>query len=111
MDASGSDDKESQLHQLLFVSILVSIWMHLEVQNLQWLRASHNVSILVSIWMHLEEEKILVTKFPIFCFNPSFYMDASGRMFRISSLGVRWCFNPSFYMDASGSCTCCASKV
>ena len=36
------------------------------------------VSILVSIWMHLEDKGGYAFDYAEFCFNPSFYMDASG---------------------------------
>ena len=38
------------------------------------------VSILVSIWMHLEGSFVRFIKERPDCFNPSFYMDASGRV-------------------------------
>ncbi len=41
-----------------YVSILVSIWMHLEEKVYGRLRHYRYVSILVSIWMHLEVDKL-----------------------------------------------------
>ena len=38
------------------------------------------------------------------CFNPSFYLDASGRPVAYAvDPETAGCFNPSFYLDASGS--------
>ncbi len=56
MDASGRNDSRTAPPGTLSVSILVSIWMHLEVVN------------------EFGEDYTTV------CFNPSFYMDASGRV-------------------------------
>ena len=60
------------------------------------------VSILVSIWMHLEVMFYLGGIDMFDCFNPSFYLDASGRQMSLSVLKNLVCFNPSFYLDASG---------
>ncbi len=62
------------------VSILVSIWMHLEVRGKQFGETPKIVSILVSIWMHLEELRLVTLQLVPCSFNPSFYMDASGRV-------------------------------
>ena len=85
------------------VSILVSIWMHLEERCCIVRALNLNVSILVSIWMHLEVDFRVMLKPNLYRFNPSFYMDASGRESETLPQIQTLCFNPSFYMDASGS--------
>ena len=53
--------------------------MHLEDFPCFLKYASILVSILVSIWMHLEDPHHLFVIAGLVRFNPSFYMDASGR--------------------------------
>ncbi len=85
------------------VSILVSIWMHLEEFGPVAIHSVRAVSILVSIWMHLEDLVPTVMPVRVICFNPSFYLDASGSLTGVLFRPGQTRFNPSFYLDASGS--------
>tara|TARA_B100001167_G_C16773361_1_gene308990 strand:- start:2027 stop:2329 length:303 start_codon:yes stop_codon:yes gene_type:complete len=85
------------------VSILVSIWLHLEARKTQPERSGIRVSILVSNWMHLEAYMRSYVAAPGGCFNPSFYLDVSGTKRTSNNIFGQCGFNPSLYLDVSGT--------
>ncbi len=53
--------------------------------------------------MHLEVAAACLILGGCKCFNPSFYLDASGSGIKSGFSNTSFSFNPSFYLDASGS--------
>ena len=72
-------------------------------KNNQGFRSSGLVSILVFQWISLEAFIFLILHPGQMCFNPSFSMDKSGSMMRVTIACFSFSFNPSFSMDKSGS--------